>query len=66
MRILLNGDSHELAPEATISQLKDSLPLSGRRVAVEVNGRVVPASEHASRTLEEGDRVELITAIGGG
>lgn len=66
MEILLNGASHILEPGATITQLMDSLPLAGRRVAIELNGRVVPASEHANRKLEEGDRVELITAIGGG
>lgn len=66
MNIVLNGADHELAPSATIAKLIDSLELKGRRVAIEVNGRVVPASEHAERTLKDGDRVELISAIGGG
>ncbi len=66
MEILLNGTSRELAPGATLTELLDSLELAGRRVAVELNGQVVPASEHAARTLAQGDRVELISAIGGG
>ena len=66
MNIVLNGADHELAPGATLAKLIDSLELKGRRVAIEVNGRVVPASEHDERTLEDGDRVELISAIGGG
>lgn len=66
MKILLNGAGYELAPEATVAELVSALALAGRRVAVEVNGRVVPASEHADRRLDDGDRVELISAIGGG
>lgn len=66
MKILLNGAGYELAPEATISELVSALELAGRRVAVEVNGEVVPASKHEAHRLDEGDRVELISAIGGG
>ena len=66
MKILLNGAHHELAPGATIVDLMSGLELAGRRVAVEVNGRVVPASEHEGHRLDESDRVELISAIGGG
>lgn len=66
MEILLNGAGYTLAPEATISELVSALELAGRRVAVEVNGEVVPASKHEAHRLDEGDRVELISAIGGG
>lgn len=66
MKILLNGAGYELAPEATISDLVSALDLAGRRMAVEVNGEVVPASKHDAHRFDEGDRVELISAIGGG
>lgn len=66
MQIELNGARRELTPDVTVADLIASLPLSGRRVAVEVNGAVVPASEHRERRLADGDRVELIGAIGGG
>ena len=66
MEIVLNGTSHELAPGVTLTELLDTLDLAGRRVAIELNGQVVPASEHALRALNQGDRVELISAIGGG
>jgi len=66
MEILLNGASRELAPGLTLAELLDVLELAGRRVAIELNGRVVPASEHARCPLNQGDRVELISAIGGG
>lgn len=66
MQIRLNGERRELPTPASIADLIATLGLGGRRLAVEVNGSVVPRGEHAHRRLEEGDRVELIGAIGGG
>jgi sulfur carrier protein len=66
MKIRLNGECRELAENETVSGLIAILDLAGRRVAVEVNGAVVPKSEHGRYSLGEGDRVELIGAIGGG
>lgn len=66
MHIQLNGERRELAGPASIAELLATLGIVERRVAVELNGRVVPRSEHAQRRLDEGDRVELISAIGGG
>ncbi len=66
MRIQLNGECRELAEKETVSGLISTLDLAGRRIAVEVNGAVVPKSEHERHRLREGDRVELIGAIGGG
>lgn len=66
MRIQLNGRRRELIDKETVSGLLARLDLADKRVAVEVNGAVVPKSEHPKQRLCEGDRVELIGAIGGG
>jgi sulfur carrier protein len=66
MQIQLNGARRELPSAATVADLIGALEAGGRRFAVEVNGSVVPKSEHERRRLAEGDRVELIGAIGGG
>ncbi len=70
MQIQLNGEAHTLAPDLmpspTIAGLIESLGLAGRRIAVEVNEEIVPRSEHAATRLAEGDRVEVVHAIGGG
>ncbi len=66
MQIQLNGDARALEGEATISELIDSLGLAGRRIAVEVNEEIVPRSQHDATRLAEGDRVEIVHAIGGG
>lgn len=64
--ITVNGETRPLEPGTTVAALVTALELSGRRLAVEVNGTVVPRSTHAARKLEPGDRVEIVQAIGGG
>jgi sulfur carrier protein len=66
MRIQLNGEPYELANGQTIADLLAGLELTGRRVAVELNQDIVPRSLHSDTALREGDRVEVVHAIGGG
>lgn len=66
MRIQLNGEPFELPEGQTVAELLDRLELVGRRVAVELNLDIVPRSQHAATALREGDRVEVVHAIGGG
>ena len=66
MIIVLNGEPHNLQEEATLGALLKGLELTGKRMAVEVNEEVVPRSQHAQYRLREGDRVEIVHAIGGG
>lgn len=66
MHIQLNGQPHPLAAVTTLAQLVEQLELSGKRIAIEVNDELVPRSEHAAHRLDDGDRVEIVQAIGGG
>ncbi|PTU74321.1 sulfur carrier protein ThiS [Pseudomonas mangrovi] len=66
MLIRLNGEPYELAEPASVADLLERMDLVGRRVAVELNLEIVPRSSHASTFLQEGDRVEVVHAIGGG
>ncbi|MGB8712526.1 MAG: sulfur carrier protein ThiS [Onishia taeanensis] len=66
MQIQLNGDAKQLASETTVGELVVALELAGRRIAVEVNEEIVPRSQHEATRLAEGDRVEIVHAIGGG
>tara|TARA_R110002020_G_scaffold27170_1_gene87448 strand:- start:195 stop:422 length:228 start_codon:yes stop_codon:yes gene_type:complete len=66
MRIQLNGQSTEVPGTPTVAGLLEHAGLAGRKVAVEVNQEVVPRSRHEAHLLAEGDRVEIIHAIGGG
>ncbi len=66
MNIVLNGEQRGLEDALTVLGLIDRLQLTGKRLAVEVNEEVVPRSLHADYRLHDGDRVEIVRAIGGG
>ncbi|MDI9244192.1 sulfur carrier protein ThiS [Marinobacter sp. CHS3-4] len=66
MQIQVNGEPMELNDGATVSDLIQRMALEGKRLAVEVNEDIVPRSEHPQFTFSEGDRVEVVHAIGGG
>lgn len=66
MKILLNGTSLDLDDGSRIVDLLVQEGLSERRVAVEVNGEIVPRGLHGKNALHEGDRVEVVHALGGG
>ena len=68
MKVLLNGESAELADGATVQAAIDALdlPAAGRGVAVAVDAQVVPRTQWHTHTLDEGARVEILRAIQGG
>ncbi|WP_444999495.1 sulfur carrier protein ThiS [Halomonas mongoliensis] len=66
MKVWINGESLLLKPETTIRQLLVEIKLENRRVAVELNEEIVPRSQHCTRQIRHGDRVEIVHAIGGG
>jgi len=66
MNIVLNGRPREVESGVTVSGLVAALELAGRRLAVEINEEIVPRSEYPAQRLREGDRVEIVHAIGGG
>ncbi len=66
MNITLNGEPRSLATPTTLTGLLLAEGLAERRVAIEVNGEIVPRSLHAERALADGDTVEIVHALGGG
>ena len=64
--VLLNGAQREFPAPLTFTQLIDELALAGRRLAVERNGEIVPRSRFAESRLADGDRIEVVIAVGGG
>lgn len=66
MDLRLNGEPLALTDAPTIAELLANRGLAGRRVAVEVNGEIVPRGRHAEHVLQEGDSVEIVHALGGG
>lgn len=66
MQIQVNGQAMEFGEGATVSELIQRMELTGKRLAVEVNEDIVPRSDHVRFRLSDGDRVEVVHAIGGG
>jgi sulfur carrier protein len=66
MQIQLNGQMQVLDDAPTVSELLARNGYADRRVAVEINQTIVPRSRHAEHRIADGDRVEVVTAFGGG
>ena len=67
MHIFINGNLKQLDIEnMTISALVEILNLTGKRIAIEKNGEIVPRSQFDTVTLHEGDKLEIVGAVGGG
>lgn len=66
MQIQLNGEAFALDRSMTLADLIEHLGLTGKRLAIELNLEIVPRSQHSETVLAEGDRVEIVHAIGGG
>lgn len=66
MQIILNGAACQCDGEQTIAALLQRQNLANQRIAVEVNLELVPRSQFNAHYLHDGDRVEIVRAIGGG
>jgi sulfur carrier protein len=66
VNILVNSQPRDVATGTTIAQLLESLRLDPRALAVELNLDVIPRGRHAQCALQEGDRLEIVTLVGGG
>jgi sulfur carrier protein len=66
INITVNGASHRFEQSLAVAELVRELALSGRKIAVERNGEIVPRSAHANTFLADGDALEIVVAVGGG
>jgi sulfur carrier protein len=62
----VNGDVRSVPVGTAVADLLAELGATGKRVAVERNGEIVPRSQHAGTRLAAGDRIEVVIAVGGG
>lgn len=65
IQIQLNGESQTLAA-CTLFELLGHRGWVGKRVAIDRNGTIVPKSQYGQVQLENGDRLEVVVAVGGG
>ncbi|MCA8940311.1 MAG: sulfur carrier protein ThiS [Planctomycetes bacterium] len=65
MKIVVNGKEQDFAG-STVEELVAGLKLDRSRVATELNKEIVRRADYPSTTLKEGDRIEIVTFVGGG
>jgi sulfur carrier protein len=66
VQLTVNGETRAFAGVADIAALVSALGLDARKVAVERNLEIVPRSRYAQTSLAEGDRIEIVSFVGGG
>jgi sulfur carrier protein len=66
LSVFVNGEARRFDTPLSVSNLLVRLDLAGKRVAVERNGEIVPKGLHAETALADGDRLEIVVAVGGG
>jgi sulfur carrier protein len=66
LELKINGEARQFSEALTVGGLIEQLGYTGKRIAVERNGEIVPKSQHASTALVSGDQLEIVVAVGGG
>jgi thiamine biosynthesis protein ThiS len=64
--VTINGATRQLPHNINISGLIDDMGLAGKRIALERNGEIVPRSTFAIQQIADGDKLEVVVAVGGG
>jgi thiamine biosynthesis protein ThiS len=64
--ININGSTRQLPDSTSVATLIEELGFGGKRIALERNGEIVPRSAFATQRLSDGDRLEVVVAVGGG
>lgn len=66
MQIIVNGESRQVPAECSAADLVNILEMQNAKIAMEVNLEIIPRSQYADYQLKDGDKVEIVRAIGGG
>lgn len=66
IQITVNGHSRQLSTAITCEQLLADMALTGKRIAIERNGEIVPRGRYSETPLADGDTLEIVVAVGGG
>ena len=66
LTLQINGEQKQFPPDINVAGLVSAMELTGKRIAIELNGEIVPKSRHVTTSLHDGDRLEVVVAVGGG
>lgn len=66
MNLTINGELRQMPAPLTLTDLIDAMGYTGKRIAIEQNGAIIPKSRLAHTPVNDGDRFEIVVAVGGG
>jgi len=66
IKVSVNGSTEHYDHPMAVSALLERMALTGKKIAVERNGEIVPRAAHGATLLADGDRLEIVVAVGGG
>ena len=66
MKLSINGECRQFPAPLTVAELIETLGYTGKRIALERNGEIVPKGRHVETLLADGDQIEIVVAVGGG
>ncbi|MGZ8198664.1 MAG: sulfur carrier protein ThiS [Burkholderiales bacterium] len=66
MTVTINGESREFEQALRFSEVVERLGFTGKRIALERNGEIVPRSQFGAHSIANGDKLEIVVAVGGG
>ena len=66
IQVTVNGAAQRFEQPLPVSALIEKMSLAGKKIAVEKNGEIVPRGLHQQTLVENGDRLEIVVAVGGG
>ena len=64
--VFINGEARQFDNSTNVAALLEHMQLGGKRIALERNGEIVPRSQFAHQMLSDGDKLEIVVAVGGG
>jgi sulfur carrier protein len=66
IQVTVNGAPHRFEAPLNVRAVLEKLEMAGKKIAVEKNGEIVPKGLHRDTPVENGDRLEIVVAVGGG
>ncbi len=66
IQVTVNGKAQSFEAPLNVARLLEALAMTGKKVAVEKNGEIVPRGLHERTALQDGDELEIVVAVGGG
>ena len=64
--VSINGEARHFDIPISVAALLEQMQLGGKRIALERNGEIVPRSQFTRQMLSDGDKLEIVVAVGGG